>query len=180
MQGTVGKAREVSTVVKAAFLCGMYNGYKDRDDEPSRVFLEQLRPHAYTAAKIAFGEGVFSVAEIWDMENFYNQVVSNCEGGCVMDCRVLTCVYCGHEYPLGTPASGSEVLTDHIRECEKHPMKKLSDDNALLRKALVGLVGADKRDELEQIEAVIRTLPVPDVDKMNTINAIQALLKTSS
>ena len=97
-----------------------------------------------------------------------------------MDGRVLTCVYCGHEYPQGTPASGDKVLTDHIRQCAKHPMKKLADDNAMLRKALVGLVGADTRDELEQIEAAIRVLPVPDIDRMNTINAVQALLQTAS
>ena len=97
-----------------------------------------------------------------------------------MDGRVLTCVYCGHEYPQDTPASADKVLTDHIRRCEKHPMKKLADDNVILRKALVGLIGADARDELEQIEAAIRVLPVPDIDRMNTINAIQALLQTAS
>lgn len=65
--------------------------------------------------------------------------------------RKLTCVYCGHEYPEGTPASmacpeasssdrqnypgicfcagpcqgKSQELTDHIRACEKHPMRAL-------------------------------------------------------
>lgn len=37
--------------------------------------------------------------------------------------RVLTCVYCGHEYPQNTPAAGSAVLTEHIAVCEKHPMR---------------------------------------------------------
>lgn len=97
-----------------------------------------------------------------------------------MDGRVLTCVYCGHEYPQDTPASGDKVLTDHIRQCEKHPMKKISDEHAMLRKALVGLVGSDDPKELELIEGTIRVMPVPDVDRMNTINAIQALLQTSS
>ena len=34
--------------------------------------------------------------------------------------NVLTCVYCGQEYPAGTPASGAdnEVLTNHIKICE--------------------------------------------------------------
>ena len=36
--------------------------------------------------------------------------------------RVLTCVYCGKEYPQGTPRSGSEILTAHIEVCEKHPL----------------------------------------------------------
>ena len=94
--------------------------------------------------------------------------------------RVLTCVYCGHEYPQDTPASGDQVLTDHILQCEKHPMKRLADEKAILRKALVGLVGVDSRDQLEQLEAVIRTIPCPEVDRMNTINAIQALLTVES
>ena len=53
--------------------------------------------------------------------------------------NVLTCVYCGHEYPAGTPASGSEVeaLTNHIKECQKHPMKKLAEQNKRLYDALV-------------------------------------------
>lgn len=97
-----------------------------------------------------------------------------------MGARVLTCVYCGHEYPQDTPASGDKVLTDHIRQCEKHPMKRISDEHAILRKALIGLVGAESREELAQIEASIRVMPVPDIDRMNTINAIQALLQTSS
>ena len=29
-----------------------------------------------------------------------------------MDGRILTCVYCGHEYPQNTPAHGSQVLTE--------------------------------------------------------------------
>lgn len=41
----------------------------------------------------------------------------------LMQTRVLTCVYCGHEYPQDTPAAGSEVLTEHIAVCEKHPMR---------------------------------------------------------
>jgi len=85
--------------------------------------------------------------------------------------RVLTCVYCGQEYPQDTPAWGDKVLTDHIKVCEKHPMYKL-------RKALVGLVGADTKEELEKMEAAIRILPAPDADKAVTINAIHALLDT--
>lgn len=42
--------------------------------------------------------------------------------------RVLTCVYCGHEYPPGTPASNHEALTAHIQVCEKHPMFALKQE----------------------------------------------------
>lgn len=93
--------------------------------------------------------------------------------------RVLTCVYCGHEYPQNTPASGDAVLTEHIRVCEKHPLRKAESDKAKLRAALIGLVGAGTVDELEQIEAAIRIMPVPEVDRMNTINAIRAIIETT-
>jgi len=37
--------------------------------------------------------------------------------------QTLTCVYCGHEYPPGTPPSNHAALTAHIAICEKHPMR---------------------------------------------------------
>lgn len=46
--------------------------------------------------------------------------------------RVLTCVYCGHAYPPGSPEHGAEVLTEHIKTCEKHPMRALEAELALL------------------------------------------------
>lgn len=95
-----------------------------------------------------------------------------------MNNRILTCVYCGHEYPQDTPAHGSEVLTDHIRQCDKHPMAKMVREHAMLRAALIGLVGADTADELKGMEATMRILPAPEADKAVTINAIHALLAT--
>lgn len=91
---------------------------------------------------------------------------------------ILTCVYCGHEYPEGTPSHGAQILTEHIRVCEKHPMRKVEADKAKLRKALAGLVGTDDREQLEGMEAVIRAMPMPDEDRMKTINAIHALRDT--
>ncbi len=49
--------------------------------------------------------------------------------------RVLTCVYCGHQYPQGTPAWGDAALTDHIARCEKHPMRLLREECDRLRAA---------------------------------------------
>ena len=85
--------------------------------------------------------------------------------------RILTCVYCGQEYPQDTPAWGDRVLTNHIKVCEKHPMRKL-------RQALVGLVGVDTKKELEEMELFLRLSPMPETDKVSTINAIHALLET--
>ncbi len=98
--------------------------------------------------------------------------------GQAMNERILTCVYCGHEYPQDTPAHGSQVLTDHIKICERHPMRKAESDIALLRSALVGMIGADTEAELLQMEAAMRMLPAPDTDKAVSINAIHALLAT--
>lgn len=92
--------------------------------------------------------------------------------------RVLTCVYCGQEYPQDTPAWGDKVLTDHIRVCPKHPMRKVEADKILLRAALAGLVGASGKADLEQMEVAIRALSAPDSDKAASINAIHALLAT--
>jgi hypothetical protein len=39
--------------------------------------------------------------------------------------HTLTCVYCGHEYPPGTPASGAPALTEHVKECKAHPMYRV-------------------------------------------------------
>lgn len=36
--------------------------------------------------------------------------------------NVVSCVYCGLEYPSGTPTSKHATLTDHISKCEKHPL----------------------------------------------------------
>jgi hypothetical protein len=38
--------------------------------------------------------------------------------------RVLTCAFCGAEYPPGTPASNDDALTAHVRACPKHPMRE--------------------------------------------------------
>ncbi len=92
--------------------------------------------------------------------------------------RVLTCVYCGMEYPQETPAWGSEVLTAHIRTCPKHPMRKAEAEIALLRDALAGLVGVSDKTELEQMEIACLVLHVPTEDKIASLNAIHALLAT--
>lgn len=51
----------------------------------------------------------------------------------------------------------------------------LATDFLELRAALVGLVGCESMQELDLMEAAVRVMPAPDVDKVATINAIQAL-----
>ena len=35
--------------------------------------------------------------------------------------RALTCAFCGHVYPPGTPASNHAALRDHVAVCPQHP-----------------------------------------------------------
>jgi hypothetical protein len=57
----------------------------------------------------------------------YNEIIE------LRDGRVLTCVYCGQQYPQGTPAAGAQVLTNHIRVCPQHPMRALETELRSLR-----------------------------------------------
>ena len=45
--------------------------------------------------------------------------------------REITCVWCGHEFE-STLKSQAEHLYAHAQICEKHPVKKLKDENAAL------------------------------------------------
>jgi len=92
--------------------------------------------------------------------------------------NTLTCVYCGHEYPEGTPPHGAQILTEHIKVCEKHPMRQLEADKAKLRKALVCLVGVDGKDELEMMEMHILDMGGDPEDSRAALMGIKALRET--
>lgn len=92
--------------------------------------------------------------------------------------RVLTCVYCGMEYPQNTPSWGSDVLTDHIKVCPKHPMREAEAKIKKLRDALAALIGSSKKEELDAMELVLRTAQAPQSDIIAAINAINALRET--
>lgn len=47
-----------------------------------------------------------------------------------------------------------------------------------LRKALSDLIGASKKDDLEQMELVLRATPAPEADKIAAINAMHVLIAT--
>jgi hypothetical protein len=70
--------------------------------------------------------------------------------------QVLTCVYCGHEYPPGTPKSNHESLTAHIEVCEKHPMSQLMAKTKLLHHKhmqTITLANANTRYWMERASA---------------------------
>ncbi len=92
--------------------------------------------------------------------------------------RVLTCVYCGHEYPQETPAWGDKILTEHIKKCPKHPLRIAELKIKLLQNALIGLIGVDSIPELKEMEAIVLSHPSSDLNKPAVLNAISALLFT--
>lgn len=63
--------------------------------------------------------------------------------------KTLTCVYCGMEYPEGTPSWGSSVLTEHIKVCTKHPLRRAEETIVKLRGALSDLIGSEDMDEAQ-------------------------------
>ena len=91
---------------------------------------------------------------------------------------ILTCVYCGTAYPEGTPPHGAQILTDHIKVCEKHPMREAERKITLLWNALADLIGAETEEELAQMEMSIRVALVAKQDKATALNGIHALLQT--
>lgn len=92
--------------------------------------------------------------------------------------RVLTCVYCGHEYPQDTPAAGDQVLTDHIRICPQHPLRKAEAAIRSLRSALEGVVGVREPGDLSALAAELLTLAAPAEEKAVMLEAVRVLLAT--
>ncbi len=59
------------------------------------------------------------------------------------------------------------TATEKLREAEQKIER--------LRKALVGLIGAETAEELDAMELFLRSTPAPESDKIAAINAIDAL-----
>lgn len=53
-----------------------------------------------------------------------------------MNGTVLTCVFCGQQYPDGTTSHGAQALVDHINQCEKHPLRAANLEIENLRRQL--------------------------------------------
>jgi len=95
-----------------------------------------------------------------------------------LDTQVLTCVYCGKEYPQGTPSWGDKILTEHIRVCEKHPMRKLEEEKQKLRSALLRVVLGRRLKTLEEAEKAVNESTY-DNDFLNLVkDCIKVLRET--
>lgn len=56
--------------------------------------------------------------------------------------RILTCVFCGHEYPPDTPTSNHASLRAHVAVCEQHPAAKYRRERDALQRAWDAVMGA--------------------------------------
>ena len=90
--------------------------------------------------------------------------------------RVLTCVYCGQAYPPGTPDHGAEVLTAHVRVCEKHPMRGSEAERDTWKSRAMALVTAT--ENLVRLYRSGETIMPPDVIReANQIEKVHAELR---
>lgn len=57
----------------------------------------------------------------------------------ILALRIVTCAFCEHEYPRGTPRHGDGELSEHIKVCPKHPMRDVERerDEARAKLALI-------------------------------------------
>lgn len=59
------------------------------------------------------------------------------------DTQTLRCAFCGAAHPPGTPDSQHDLLSAHIRVCERHPMREVEAESARLRAALQAIADHD-------------------------------------
>ena len=105
-------------------------------EEPMPAFDTHLRLN-YRDCFIDFREGMIRISDLAGKVLYHQPVEKEHRP------NTLTCVYCGAAFPEGTPPHGHQVLTDHIKVCEKHPLRKaeetiakLQQENAILLERL--------------------------------------------
>lgn len=67
--------KEISTELKAAFLCGLYTGSLFSKSHKAKKFRKEAKPHVDIAALITFDKGAFNPLQIWEMEAFYDSLL---------------------------------------------------------------------------------------------------------
>ena len=53
-------------------------------------------------------------------------------------CESTYCAFCGEFFSMDRPDK-TDAVTEHIRSCEKHPMREVEQENAALRAQLAAL-----------------------------------------
>jgi hypothetical protein len=93
----------------------------------------------------------------------------------------MKCGLCKHDI-----RGDERYTTDHYKcavdltDSWRADIAKVEAERDRLRAALVALVGVDGREELGQLEAVMRLTPAPAEDKSAAIDAIHALMATAT
>lgn len=93
---------------------------------------------------------------------------------------VLTCVFCGKEYPQGTPAANDQVLVNHIRICEKHPLRQAEADRQRLLDAAFEVIDCRELGELRALREVVAALLAlgkGDKSSLTLVDAVIAVLE---
>lgn len=91
------------------------------------------------------------------------------------DTQTLTCIYCGKEYPPGSPTHGAAVLTEHIRVCEKHPMRALEADLVAAKAEIVAL-----REVAELFKGCVAFMCLSDGESDSMAKGRAILARTAS
>ena len=159
-------------------------GHLMADGEPFAACYQDTSEHRYFSLRsTSMGLDVGEIAKQYGGGGHRNaagfKVPFDHELACFATARILTCVYCGHEYPQDTQAAGDQVLTDHIRTCAKHPMREAQQAIAKLHSALAGLVGESTPQGLSQLELGLKLVPMLATEKALMSAAIQALRDTA-
>jgi hypothetical protein len=76
------------------------------------------------------------------------------------DQRALTCVFCGHVYPPGTPTANHEALREHVAVCPSHPATQYREEAERLRTELQQWqsYGMARNEQLVEAKAEIERL----------------------
>lgn len=81
----------------------------------------------------------------------------------LQDDRVVTCVYCGHEYPPGTGTAQEIILTNHIKNCPDHPLRAAESEIERLRAEnaeLKSILESVKQDFAHEHTSAVNAVPV--------------------
>ena len=93
----------------------------------SRLYEESLGACAEAADEIERLTGDLTEARTFAEKTArqYNELLANE--------RILRCAFCDTEYPPGTPSTQAVALTEHVKVCQKHPMRYTEQERDALR-----------------------------------------------
>jgi hypothetical protein len=91
------------------------------------------------------------------MSENLEQRVEELERLAVENNKTLTCVFCGKHYPAGTPTWGAQILVDHVRNCEAHPLRSVIKERDVLLDRIKIAVEAIGESRFSQAKDVLES-----------------------